>query len=179
MASNRAPAATAGSTMPATLSRPAGRGAGRHGRGNLARLHGGCAPAHRGRRDAWRGSERRIRRPWGRIGSVSWGLSDAENACAPSVLCGDTKLLPVECGEWSFGYSTGERKFGLSSDRPSEHFANSGFYGLSQINHLKLNTSVPKWTASENNRSPKDKNGPCYCIELGRFQEKSPDFIGM
>ena len=75
--------------------------------------------------------------------------------------------------------STSRRKLDLSSHRPSEHFANSGLFDLNQINDLKLNTSWPKWTASENMGSPESENGPRCYLALDRFAEKSPDFIGI
>jgi len=68
---------------------------------------------------------------------------------------------------------------GLDSHRPSEHFANSQFSDPNQINDFKLNTSGPKWTASENTRSLEGKNDRRCNIAPDRFAEKSPDFIGI
>ena len=75
--------------------------------------------------------------------------------------------------------STGRRKLSPSSHRPSEQFANFGFSTLNQNNNLKLNTSGAKWTASENIGSPESENGPRCYVELDRFQEKSPDILGI
>ena len=75
-------------------------------------------------------------------------------------------------------HNISRENLGLCPYRPSEHFANFGFFDLNQINNLKPNTSEAKWTGPENIGSPESENGPCCCVALDRFKEKSPDFIG-
>lgn len=62
---------------------------------------------------------------------------------------------------------------------PKRTLCELGFFDPNQISRLNLNTSAPKWTASENIGSLESKNGSHCCIALDRFVEKSPEFIGI